>query len=225
MQNINCLIIEDDLLAGAVLVSLVNGHSRLTLLQKVETLEEARRIIRVSKPDLVFVDIDLPDGEGSTLVYELQNTATKVIMTTGFSHFAIEGYNLQVVDYLLKPYTAERFIKAVERAIHLLENDPIFRSHHSSFSQEERLKPIEGSQKNQQFVFIRVDGVMQKLNADEILFAEASGDKVKIVTTNNTHQIYHAFYKFIESLPPSEFIKSVKAKVVARMTRSVPSVI
>jgi len=112
---IRCLAVDDEILALDLLEDNIRKVPFLELIKKCQSAFEAVEILRQKQIDLLFLDIQMPDLSGIQLIKSLQSKPI-VIFTTAFSNYAIEGYELDVIDYLLKPYTFERFLKSVNKA-------------------------------------------------------------------------------------------------------------
>lgn len=196
MNKIKCLILEDQPIASTLLESYVNSDERLELLGITDTIAEAKEQIYIHEPDLAFVDIDLPDGKGTDLVYQLQDTNTSVIMTTGHTYFAVESYSLQVLDYLLKPIELPRFKLAIEKAVKLLRREtgePTLDAYPSGTASD--------------YISVRVNGQHHPVQLSRIVFLEAAGENVRIHLENDTMMTHQPFYKMTETLPAEMFIR------------------
>jgi DNA-binding LytR/AlgR family response regulator len=162
MQKINCLIVDDEPLALTLMENYIKRIPFLELKGKCLSAFEALEKMEEHKIDLIFLDIQMPDLNGvefSKLVQE----KVKVIFTTAFTHYAIEGYKVNAIDYLLKPFSFEEFFKAAEKAkslIELLNNKP----------------PPPG----RNFIFVKSEHRQIKIDMDDVLYFEGFKDYVKI---------------------------------------------
>src|ERR1051326_569162 len=118
-QRIKCMVVDDEPLAREVLLRFISREPLLQLIAECGNGVEALGLIRQNPPDLLFLDIQMPELLGTELIRILRNPP-KVIITTAFPEFALEGYDLDVVDYLLKPIQFERFLKAINKASTLM---------------------------------------------------------------------------------------------------------
>ena len=165
----NCLVIEDEPLAAEILSDYIHEVSDLKLIAVCRDVMSASGYLRSHQIDVLFVDIHLPKIKGIDFVKTIQNQY-KVILTTAYDHYAIEGYNLNVVDYLLKPIEFSRFLQAIQK---IKSNGPAI------------VQSVEISERKELFHFFNVDKRQVKVNLDDILFIESLKEYVKIHTTQN----------------------------------------
>lgn len=157
---------------------------------------EALKHLRKYPTDLIFLDIQMPSLSGIDL-YKMVQQETMVIFTTAHSEFAVEGFNLKAVDYLLKPYTFERFLQAVEQA----------RDHFLFLHQNEN--------KPQQHLLVRADYSLIKINFNEIFLIEGLDDYLKIHLQSGKHIVTRMTMKIVlEKLPQKEFIRVHRSFIV-----------
>jgi DNA-binding LytR/AlgR family response regulator len=148
--------------------------------------------------DLILLDIEMPDMSGLELTRHLKNKDVIIIFTTCKKDYAVEAFELNVADYLVKPVMPARFIQAIEKAKMLLE------------SKKEEMKLI-----GDEFLFIRDSNIVRRLRLDDILYAEAMGDFVKLHTAKKTY-VTHATFKIAEKrLSPPKFIRVHRSFIVA----------
>jgi DNA-binding LytR/AlgR family response regulator len=140
----------------------------------------------------------MPGMTGIELTKQLGNTKPLIIFTTAKSDYALEAFELNVVDYLLKPVSLPRFLQAVGRAREVMESN----------KQEVKFEEKE-------FVFVKDNGVLKKLNVDEILFLEAMGDYVKVHTGQKFHVLHSTLKSIEEKLPTNKFIRVHRSYIVA----------
>ncbi|HTJ51670.1 MAG TPA: response regulator transcription factor, partial [Cyclobacteriaceae bacterium] len=169
-MNLSCLIVEDEPLARNLLTEYVRKVPYLTLVDACSSPLAAIEVLRKNTIDVMFLDIQMPEITGITLLKTLQKKPL-VILTTAYSEYALESYELDVLDYLLKPVTFERFLRAVDKANQRL----------TSTSQ-----PVTASEKtvdsNQPFVFVKDGTKLVKILLDDILYVEGLKDYVTIHT-------------------------------------------
>ncbi len=195
---INCLIIDDEPLALDVLESYISNVPELNLIARCNNAVESVEMLHSQKIDLIFLDINMPIIDGLSFLKSL-NKPPLAILTTAYPNHAIESYELDVLDYLLKPIPFERFLKAVNKAISIIKN----------------LESTVVSEKSNKYIFIKVDGRMVKLNFDEILYVEGLKDYLK-VHTKDKHYVTHMTMKKMEgTLPNNEFTRIHKSFILA----------
>ena len=164
---LNTLIIDDEPLALDVLETYINQMPELNLVARCSNALEANELLRKSQIDLIFLDIQMPQVSGVDFIKTLANPPM-FIFTTAFSHYALEGYELNAIDYLLKPISLERFMKAVNKA---LEQAELRKREEAGES-----TPGEGIE----FFFVKADKKLVKIKYDEILYIEGLKDYVII---------------------------------------------
>lgn len=190
-MKIRCLIVEDEPLARNLLVDYVKKVSHLELVEACATPLHALEVLRTNQIDLMFLDIQMPEITGITLLKTLQYKPL-VILTTAYSEYALEGYDLDVVDYLLKPITFDRFLKSVERAGQRMRSPAT--------------TPPSPSETNS-FVFIKDGTKLIKINYDDILFVEGLKDYVTIVTKTQKIVSLQRLKALEAQLPADRFIR------------------
>jgi two-component system LytT family response regulator len=169
--NLKCLIVEDEPLARNLLVAYVNKIGYLDLVEASSNPLTALEVLRNNQIDLLFLDIQMPEITGISLLKTLQKKPL-VILTTAYSQYALESYELDVVDYLLKPITFDRFLRAVEKA-----------SQRNSPSQPaQQVVPEKSSEPAQPYVFVKDGTKLVKIQWDDILYVEGLKDYVTIHT-------------------------------------------
>ena len=195
-----CLIIDDEPLA----IKLIRTH-----LSKLESFEiagecnnalKAIEFLRKEKIDLMFLDINMPEITGIEFLKSIPNPPY-VIITTAYREYAIEGYDLDVVDFLLKPISFERFLKAINRYCNrtrLIKGDGD--------------KSTDKDVKKQ--VFIQDGKNIYKLNYEDILYFEGYGEYVKVITTAKTYMVRESLTEFEQKLSPDSFLRIHKSYIV-----------
>jgi len=162
----NCLVIEDEPLAAEILRDYIAEVSDLHLIAVCRDVMTASGYLRSHKIDVLFVDIHLPKIKGIDFIKTIQNQY-QVILTTAYDQYAVEGYNLNVVDYLLKPIEFSRFLQAIQK---IKINDPLAIEH------------VDVSTRKDAYHFFNVDKRQVKVYLDDILFIESLKEYVKIHT-------------------------------------------
>ena len=194
----NCVIVDDNRMARMAMKKLVEQVKDLRLVAECEDAMEAYNLVNRQQVDLLLLDIEMPGMNGIELTKNLGRKGPFIIFTTAKTNYAIDAFELNVVDYLVKPVEPPRFIKAIDRVKEAIE------------SNKEQVEV-----KDKEFVFIRDNGVLKRIIADDILYFEAMGDYVKVFTTQKFH-IVHATLKSIEEkLPSSKFMRVHRSYIVA----------
>lgn len=198
---IRCLIVEDEPLAREIISRYVQQTPTLQLAGECANAIQAFTFLQQHPVDLMFLDIRMPQLNGNDFLKALQNPP-KVIFTTAYSDYALESYELNAVDYLMKPITFERFLKAVSKA----SDTAITKS-------DTRAVPDE--KKAGSFVYFRADRKMIKVMLSDILYVESMKDYVKILTTDNTIISRQSITSVEAMLPEKEFIRTHRSFIVS----------
>jgi DNA-binding LytR/AlgR family response regulator len=185
-------------MARMALKQLVAQVQSLDLVAECSNAMEAYNYLNAVPIDLLFLDIEMPDMTGIELIKKLGNKRPLIIFTTAKKEYAVEAFELNVVDYLIKPLTQSRFLQAVEKANETME------------SRKEEMKVEE-----QSFVFVKDNGVLKRISIDDILFLEAMGDYVKVHTAQKFHVVHATLKSIEEKLPPSKFVRVHRSYIVA----------
>lgn len=200
-MKLKCLILEDEPLARNLLSEYVKKVAYLELTEASSNPLQALEVLRNHPIDLLFLDIQMPEITGITLLKTLQRKPL-VIMTTAYSEYAIESYDLDVVDYLLKPITFDRFLKAVDKASR--------RAAPPAVAPEASL-----GDKSSPFVFIKDGTKLVKINFDDILFVQGLKDYVTIVTKTQKVVSLQRLKALESQLPADEFIRVHHSYIIA----------
>ena len=194
---IKAIAIYDEPPALAIIKSFCAQVDFIQLLASFSKPAEALQFIRENEVDLLFIDINMPSLSGIDLYRHVKNN-TMAIFTTAFSHYAVEGFNLAAVDYLLKPFTLERFILAVNRAKEFHE------------------RSSKGESSLNKFIFIRADYSLVRIELSEILYIEALDDYLKIHLQKQRPIVARLTLKaMMEKLPAEEFARVHRSYIIA----------
>ncbi len=211
----SCIIIEDEPLARNLMEAYVNKVSHLKLLHSFGNPLDALEFLRNNSVDILFSDIQMPEVTGITLLKILQKKPL-VILTTAYSEYALEGYELEVFDYLLKPISFERFLKSVEKASKRLDE--------SHKKPNERIvsevSVIPNFEKNDAIIFVKDGTKLVKIRLQDILYIEGLKDYVSIHTKDKENGIKKVVtlqtMKSLEAqLPESQFIRIHNSFIIA----------
>lgn len=200
-KTYNCLIIDDEIAAREILESHVSKIKSLNHLGSCKNAIEAFSLINNKSIDLIFLDINMPEISGLAFAKSI-NKEIKVIFTTAHREHALDGFELQAVDYLLKPISFERFLKAINK---FLGENTI-----SNFS---NLKEIE-VEKND-FLFVRADRKMIKIDFSDILYIESLSDYIKINTSKKTIITRETISNIEAKLPVDLFIRIHRSYIIS----------
>ena len=204
-KKIVCLVVDDEPPALQVIEKYISTVPALELKTSVNNAVDALSILQQSKIDLIFLDIQMPQLLGTDLMRSLINPP-KVIFTTAFRKYAIDGFELDAVDYLLKPISFERFLKAVNKVMRLniatIENDVLF-----------KIQPANNAADT--FIYLRADRKNIKINFDDILFIESLKDYIKVVAKDKTIVTKQAISSIEENLPSHLFMRTHRSFIVS----------
>jgi DNA-binding LytR/AlgR family response regulator len=193
-----CLIVDDNLIARATLSQLATHVSDLTVVGECTNALEAYQYLQENEVDILFLDIEMPEMSGIELTKSLNAKGMVIIFTTSKKEYALEAFDLNVADYLIKPFSPARFLQAVGKAREILgsKNDKV-------------------QLNNDEFIFVRDSNIMRRLRFDDILYAEAMGDYVKFYTTQTFYAIHGTLKSAEERLPAAKFIRVHRSYIVA----------
>ncbi|MFQ5640952.1 MAG: LytR/AlgR family response regulator transcription factor [bacterium] len=203
MKTLKCLIVDDEPLAQRVVEKYCKDIPHVQVVDKCKNALEAMEILYRQDIDVLFLDINMPKLSGLNFLRTLRNPPL-VIITTAYQEYALEGYELDVVDYLKKPFSFERFLRAIQKAqsrlYHVDKND-------------QSGKNIQ--QTEEEFIFVKSDKVTYKINLDDILYVEALGDYIKLHTLEKVIVTYLSLKKIEELLPRNYFPRIHKSYIVS----------
>ncbi|WP_303310866.1 LytTR family DNA-binding domain-containing protein [Hymenobacter sp. BT730] len=203
-DKLTCYIIEDEYLAQEILEEYIRKVSFLELKGTYVSPLEAAAHLAEDKPDLLFLDINMPDLDGLSFIPML-NPKPMIILTTAYDQYALKAYDLEVKDYLLKPFTFERFYKGVLRLYQ--EQSPW----HALEKKEEKAE----TKPEQEYIFLKVGHRIQKVATRDILFVEGMKDYLRIHTREEKIMTLLSFAKLEELLPSQDFARVHRSFLVA----------
>jgi len=197
---INCIIIDDEPLAVNVIKNHLQEIGSVNIVETFNSAIEALSFLKENTIDLIFLDINMPLLDGLNFIKSLEKKPL-IIITTAYDEYAIKTYELDVLDYLVKPISFPRFLKAVNRALRKV----------NSKSSTSNLKIAK-----REHLFIKVDKKkMQKIYLDEILVIESLRDYLKITTITDRYIIHSTLSNFTDKLPSSNFIRIHRSFTIA----------
>ena len=196
MSDINCIIIEDEPLAVKILADFISQVPFLRLQATFKDAILATDYLRHHSPDLIFLDIHLPKLKGMAFLKTLVHPP-KVIITTAYHQYAVEGFDLNVTDYLLKPFDFERFLVAVNKV-----------------RTGEGPKPAPAAP-SREFIFLNVQKKKVKILFSDILYIESQREYIKIVTTRQQYFSKMSTHEIEELLPPARFKRIHRSYIIS----------
>ena len=200
-DKVTCMIVDDEPMAREIISSFVGKIHNLELVATCKNVSEAFSVLQKESIQLIFLDINMPDISGLSLAKSIQHKS-QVIFTTAYREYAIEGFDLQAVDYLLKPISFDRFLKAVQKYFDL----------HVS---KEIIKQEIVSEAKETSIFVRSDRKMVKVRFKEIKYVESLSDYVKIFTDKETIITRETISNIESKLPSNEFLRTHRSYIVS----------
>ncbi|MGN6293649.1 MAG: LytR/AlgR family response regulator transcription factor [Chitinophagaceae bacterium] len=198
--TIRCLVVDDEPPAREILRRYIEQVPGLQLTAECGNALQAFALLQQQPVDLIFLDIRMPQLNGNDFLKTLKHPP-KVIFTTAFAEYALEGYELDIVDYMLKPVQFDRFLKAVNKAYQL--------------TQVKIEQSIPEEKKNESFVYFRAERKMIKVMLRDILFIESMKDYIKVITTSGTIITKQSISSVEAMLPEREFIRVHRSYIVS----------
>lgn len=203
-MNLRCIIIDDEPLALDLLEDDISKIPFLTLTHKFQSPFDAMPLLKSGQVDLIFLDIQMPDITGLEFLKSLE-TKPLVIFTTAYDQYALDGYKLDVIDYLLKPIPFDRLLKAAGKAQdYFMARNP---AHKGSRPNEEEVYP--------DYIFVKSGYDIIKINISDILLIEGLKDYVKIFVPPHPILTLMNLKAIVEKLPPNKFVRVHRSYIVA----------
>jgi two-component system, LytTR family, response regulator len=203
---IKCIVIDDEQSAIDVLTNYINQVSFLQLEAASLNPLDALEVIYTQKVDLIFLDIQMPELSGIDFMKVIKGRC-KVILTTAYKQYALEGYEHSVSDYLLKPISFERFLQATQK---VQEQIDLEKNASDNNIQEGKNKSL-----SEDFMFVKTDNRMQKINYSDMLFVEGLGNYVNIKTTKGKFTTLLNIKDLVENLPSEQFLRVHRSYIVS----------
>lgn len=194
---IKCLIVDDEPIARQILETYCGYLPELEIVASCDNALKAKQILEKDSIDLIFTDIDMPILNGLAFIKTLRQTPV-VIFTTAYKQFAHEAFDINACDYLLKPFSVERFIMAVDKAKQKLVKD----------------SPGVQMPATDSFIYVRSEGKIFKIDFEVLQYAEARGNHVKIVLDDRQFTTSMTFASFEELLPRSKFTRVHRSFII-----------
>jgi DNA-binding LytR/AlgR family response regulator len=195
---LNCLIVDDEPIARKILQEYIEETDFLRLVGTAENPLKIISLIDDKEVDLIYLDINMPKMNGLEFLRSA-SSLPMVIMTTAYGQYALEGFEMDVVDYLVKPFSLERFVKASQKAL-LLKN------------LIEKSKTAKGENKNH--FYVKSNGKLNRINYDDLLYIEAMENYITLYTTSEKFIVYLTLKKILEDLSNMRFVQVNKSVIV-----------
>lgn len=190
-----CIAIDDEPLALEVIKKYIAKIYFLELKGAFTDAFEAKKIMDATPVDILFLDIQMPDINGIEFFKSLHSKNTAVIFTTAFSEYAVDGFNVDAIDYLLKPIEYDRFLKAIYKA-------------------KEYIEYLNNQELHQGYIFVKSDYQMVKINLKDILYIEGLDDYIKIYLAHKSVLTLMTLKTITQKLPAKEFVRVHRSYIV-----------
>lgn len=198
----NCIIIDDERFARELIADYLKKYSQFVILEKYKSTLLAKEILQSkTKIDVIFLDIQMPNETGIEFLKN-NKIQPKVIFTTAYSEYALESYDLEVVDYLLKPISEDRFDKAIQKLQNQLETE----------TKAKAFELLEIS--NNDYIKIKSGAETHKIYLNELIRLQADGEYIKYITTHKNYLVLGSLKKLAEQLPNS-FLQVHRSHIIA----------
>ncbi|CAM1369237.1 DNA-binding response regulator [Tenacibaculum soleae] len=195
---LRCVIVDDEPMAREIIATYIKKTPTLNLIKTCKNASEAIIFTQTNDVDLFFLDINMPEINGLSLA-KIINKKSKIIFTTAYRDYAVDGFNLNVVDYLLKPIAFDRFLQATQKV--LQQNITVNVSQNKEFEKD--------------FIFVRADRKMIKINLNNILYIESLGDYLKVFTNDTTIVTRETMSNLLSKLPINQFLRIHRSYIIS----------
>lgn len=201
MAVVNCLIADDEPIAREIIQNYCAHLPVLKVVASCGNALEAKTAMQQHKIDILFLDINMPVLDGISFLKTIHHKP-QVIFTTAYKEYALSAFDLAAVDYLLKPFSLERFIIAVDKALERIHKIPL------------AVNQDIAEAKTEQYLFVKTDSKIFRIAYNDIIYAEASGNYTKIITAEQTLMPGITFTGFEQQLPASIFIRVHRSFII-----------
>lgn len=216
MRKINCVIIDDEPPASDILKYYIEKTPDFEVTEIYHDPIKALGGLRNKKVDVIFCDVEMPDINGLQLLESLclnRNKNALVVIVSAHAKYAIDGFNINAIDYLLKPVSFARYLKATQKILDYIKDKS---SKDTDMDMEEQVPLMESSK---DYIFIKSNGKLQKINYTEILYMEAVGDYVKIYLEDSKPIVILDSLKHLEKTLPDDFFKRIHRSYIVAISR------
>lgn len=203
MKTIRCAILDDEPMAVALLSKYVEKISSFELVKATTNPFEILELIAQTTIDVLFIDIQMPELTGIQMM-EMLGNKTKFVITSAYSEYALKGYEHNVVDYLLKPISFDRFYKCIQKIESLAKEKPAPNVE----------VVVKNEDKPEEFLFIKTDGKLVKINLNDLLLVEGLKDYLYLHLKNEKLIVLDTLKEFEGKLPASDFMRVHKSYII-----------
>jgi two-component system LytT family response regulator len=195
----NCIIVDDNKMARTALKKLIEQVNTLSLKEECSSPMDAYNYLLKESVDLVFLDVEMPGMTGIELIRNLEKRPV-IILITSKTDYAVEAFELNVADYIIKPVTLPRFMLAVSKAKELIEN---------------KGQKVELNEKDKDYIFVRSNSILTKIKINDITYVQALGDYVNIYTSDNRYTVHITLKALEDKLPSEKFYRLHRSFLIA----------
>lgn len=200
-ESVNCLVVDDEKVARDIICSHLSQIKRINVVASCSSAIEAFHVIHEQSVDLVFLDINMPELSGLSFAKSL-NKEVKVIFTTAYREYAIDGFELQALDYLLKPISFERMFNAVSRYFEI-------------YAKPKEAQALVKAAEPEKFFFVKADRKMVKIVLEEVSYIESLKDYLKVHTKKGVVVTRETISNIEVRLPKASFLRIHRSYIVA----------
>lgn len=200
-KKTTCIIVDDEKIAREVIASHLSQMDRIEVVALCSNAIEAFNVINSQDIDLIFLDINMPEITGLSFAKSI-NKDIRVIFTTAYRDYAVDGFNLEAVDYLLKPISYERLYKSLNKYFDVYLKDEV-------------TKATESNHQENDYMFVKADRKMVKIDFSEIIYVESLGDYLQIYTHNNIVTTRETISNIEAKLPANSFIRIHRSFIIS----------
>jgi len=194
------IIVDDEPLARDVLVKYISDCPMLDLVSTCKSAFEALEVVKNNDVRIIFLDINMPKLSGLSMVRSMQNPP-QIIFTTAYPEYAVEGFEVDAVDYLVKPFSFDRFMKAVNKAL----------------TREEYIKGPDnnGAEEAKKYFHVKAEGKLYQVEQNDILYFEALGDYVQVITMSKKLVTHDTMRNIEDNLPSRRFLRVHRSYIIS----------
>lgn len=200
-NTVSCIIVDDEPVAREILENHLKKIKTVSVVGSCKNAIEAFNVLNTRNVDLIFLDINMPEICGLSFAKSI-NKQIKIIFTTAYREYAIDGFDLRAVDYLLKPISFERLLQAISK-------------YHNEHNPSQLIPEVEISADKSDFIFVRSDRKMIKINFSDLDFIESFSDYLKLYTHNKTIVTRETISSIEAKLPKKDFMRVHRSYIVA----------
>jgi two-component system LytT family response regulator len=211
MMKLKCIAVDDEPLALDIIEDYISKVPFLEMVKRTENAIEALQLVQAGGIDLVFLDVQMPELTGIQFL-KIASSKSNYILTTAYSQYALESYDLNVSDYLLKPIAFDRFYKAVEKVHNQVKStEPVAKPPQTINA----APPSTSNHSIQDFIFVKTEHKIQKIQLEDILYIEGLKDYISIFTKSERVITLQNMKRMEETLPQNQFIRVHKSYIIA----------